>query len=184
MTLSAPEEGPKFSRSERIEQSGFTAEDVDYFLELGVKQLPPIEGGTMRREGAENQNQETRTEYLLSNLGINAKEISNPRNPEKMLSERLVSDVLVDVITLCNTVRDVPEGTDSTPWIDTYNKLMEFRAAKGNLMDTSLPDGATSHKDFGLKHNFSPGRIENPMRPGYYKAILEALEEGLARKKA
>ncbi|OGY16929.1 MAG: hypothetical protein A2785_02220 [Candidatus Chisholmbacteria bacterium RIFCSPHIGHO2_01_FULL_49_18] len=184
MSLSAPEEGPKFSRSERIEQSGFTAEDVDYFLELGVKQLPPIEGGTIRHEGTENQNQETRTEYLSQTLGIHAAEIPNPIKPEKMLSERLVSDVLVDVITLCHTVRDAPEGTDPSPWIATYNKLMEFRAAKGNLMDTSLPDGATSHRDFGLKHNFSPGRSENPMRPGYYKAILEALEEGLARKKA
>jgi len=184
MTLSAPEEGPKFSRSERIEQSGFTAEDVDYFLELGVKQLPPIEGGTMRKEGTESQNQETRTEYLSQTLGIHAAEIPNPIKPEKMLSERLVSDVLVDVITLCHTVRNAPEGTDPTPWIDTYNKLMELRIAKGKLSETTLSDGKTSHRDFGLKYNFSPGRSENPMRPGYYKAILEALEDGLTRKKA
>ena len=180
--LPTPEEGPVLSRSERIEQSGITLEDVNYYRELAVDRLPPIEGGTMIRDGSERSNRMTRIAYLKDQLGINCAEVPNPVSPGKMLPERLVSDVLVDLVTLCHIVRNAPEGTDAQPWIKLFNSLLQFRRDKGHTIETRLPDGETSHYDFAVKHNYSPGRSENPVRPGYCAQILTSFESALKAK--
>lgn len=180
--LSAPEEGPKLSRLERIEQSGLTVEDVEYLLDQGVKDLPLLETGTLLHGSNEAKNRKARIEYLKDALGIEADKIPNPTDPEKMLQARLVSDVLVDLITLCQTVKDVPKDTDSQPLIDVFNAMLNFRVAKGKLIELKLADGKTSLRKFGLTKHYSPGRSDNPTRPGYFTEILETLETALENK--
>ncbi len=176
--MNSEESEPQLSRIERIEQNGLTSEDVQDFLELGIRNLPPLEGGTMKDQGGERQNLKTRIKYLEENLGIKAAEIPNPLVEDKNLSPRLVSDVLVDLITLCHSVDTLPEKSDPLPLVEVFNSSLAFRKAKGRLIEEKLPNGK-SYRQHGLNHNFSPGRSDNPLRPGYLKTIFKTLEESL-----
>ena len=150
--------------------------DVLYFAEvLGAGSLPKMEGGTKKTSGSEIANLDARIAYLQNNLGIDLFTYPKPR---------LMADVMIDLITLCQvTTHELQPREISLELLDTFNLLMRFRHAKGQLMDTTLQSGKTL-RQAGLDWNYSPGRSDNPLKPGAYKSILELLESALLAKSA
>jgi hypothetical protein len=176
-----------------IEARGeFTTDDLRVLLELGAGRLPPIEQGTMAHGGKERANLEARAEYLGHALGIDAGQISHPLEDGKSLSRRLVADVLVDIITACQTAQDLVDQMGNSvdrARIESYlevvirpfNELMQTRRAKGLQADIRLPDGRTI-RDVALSRNYAPARGDDLIRGGYFAAMLEVLEAKLLKK--
>ena len=145
--------------------------DVMYFADiLGAGSLPKIEGGTTKTSASEAANLKTRIAYLKDNLGIDLSTYPKPR---------LIADVMVDLIALCQVItHELQPQEISLELLTTFNLLMRLRHAKGQLMHITLQSGKNL-RQAGLDWNYSPGRSDNPLKPGAYKSILELLESAL-----
>lgn len=169
-----PYSRPDFAEIDRTGE--LTLEHIRYFTEtLGADKLPKMEGGTKKTSDGEPANLQARIDYLKTNLGIDLSTYPKPR---------LMADVMTDLITLCQTLTH-EFGPDDDPQllIDNLNALMRFRQTKAALMDHLTSSGKT-YRQAGLDWEHSPGRSDNPLKPGAYKSILELLESALISKSA
>lgn len=172
----------ELSTPEQIETTKeITLKHVIDCLELGMKHLPSIEIGTKFHGGSERKNREARIKYLKDNLDIEADTIPHPLKSGKTLPSRLVADVLLDFITLSQTINTLPQDDDPQLFIDLFNSLTKFRQEKGSLIDINTSKGET-YRTHGLENQYSPGRSDNLIRNGYLKNIFEALEKALKKK--
>ena len=160
----------------RIERTGLlTGHDLTYFAEdLRTGHLPKMEGGTKKTSGSESANLQVRIYYLKNNLGIDLSTYPKPR---------LMADVMTDLITLCQVAVQEVGTEDLSPLLDNFNALMRFRQTKAALMEHKLSSGQT-YRQAGLDWGHSPGRSDNPLKPGAYQSILELLESALLSKPA
>src|SRR3989344_7581481 len=110
---------------DRIETTyELTLGDVESLWSKGICQLPQIEGGTKIQVNSEVANRAIRSNYLRQSLDIDPANVDKPNVPGKTLSERLVSDVIVDIITLCQAIKSLPDGKDPAPLLKPFNLLM------------------------------------------------------------
>lgn len=205
--LKIPEPESKKSLAEVIEtrQGSLSIVEVETLLEKGIHNLPKIEGGGKLHGSSEAKNKQLRIEYLENNLNLKASEIPHPSLEGKQLPERLVSDVLVDTISLCQTadslLQIINRQTDKQKISDAenrektqarqalqlnlsiYNSQMNLRRLKGKSLETdlSIENQATTVRKHGQEHGFFPARSLNLIRPGYVQAIFSRFEQALER---
>lgn len=169
---------------EKIHWGFLTIDNIHQFLEAGVKDLPPIEGGGQLHNSSETKNKEARILYLKTTLGINPAEIPDPTKPNEFLSERLVTDVLIDTIALCHTIQALLDITPAPNNVDThislnlaiYNAVNQVRSLKGELdLDIKMGDTSVSSRKFGQDHGYYPDRSTNATRAGQFTVIFDKL---------